>query len=256
MTALLSLTKIKKVIQDNCRPSRLDIFHSIPSTNSYLLQNAKQFASGSVCLAEQQTEGRGRLEKKWISPKGNIYFSLLWRFINNQNFSGLSLAIAVIISQLLKEMGVSSIQLKWPNDILFQGKKLAGILLESPNRSSVVIGIGLNMSAPAESVNAIGVNDIIAAERNNLIGLLINKLFSALPIFENQGFSAFHPLWKEYDSLLNKTITLSTGQKTITGIMRGVSEAGELLLETGSGKIESFCYGEAKDLRHDVANSR
>ena len=117
------------------------------------MSQAKSGPSGWACFAEQQTHGRGRQERTWFSPYGkNIYCSLLWRFaISQGNLSGLSIAVAVMVVRALKKYGISAgIQVKWPNDILFSARKLAGILVERSG-SAVVIGVGVNLNFSQET---------------------------------------------------------------------------------------------------------
>lgn len=228
----------------------LEIFECIDSTNSYLLTRAKNGAlSGSVCLAEQQTQGRGRRGRSWDSPLGaNIYCSLLWRFAHVvADKSSLSLAIAVMVLNTLKKYGVEKqIQLKWPNDVLIDGRKIAGILLESTDQKSVVIGVGLNVLSAPENGNAISLAEIIdrIPVRNVVTGLLLNELVSQLETFEEKGLRTFLHDWRQHDVLFGKEITVQLPDKTFAGVMRGVDEHGNLLLEEFDGKTQKFCYGE------------
>ncbi len=118
------------------RLARLDIFNTIASTNTYLLDQAKvNPVSGWICLAEQQSKGRGRQGRTWFSPRGgNIYFSMLWQFREHKyDLSGLSLAVAVMLIHVLQQLGVSAdLQLKWPNDIWIAGRKLAEYCWNAP----------------------------------------------------------------------------------------------------------------------------
>ena len=228
----------------------LEIFETIDSTNNFLLNQAKNNApSGSVCLAEQQTQGRGRRGRKWESPPGaNIYCSMLWRFDELSNdMSGLGLAVATIVLATLKKYGVGvGVQLKWPNDVLFDGRKLAGILLESSDRLSVVIGVGLNVLAAPEMGSAVSIAEILRTVpvRNALVGLLIDELLEQLPRFEAQGLGVFLPEWRKYDVLSGKRVEVHLPDKVLGGLMRGVDEHGRLLLEDESGVVQRFSYGE------------
>ena len=134
-------------------PCELEIFQSIDSTNRYARERAEAEAiSGAVVLAENQTAGRGRRGKTWVSPfAANLYMSIVWDFDQGaESLQGLSLAVGVGVRRTLVELGLQDVQLKWPNDIYIGGKKLGGILLEmigDPNgRCTVIIGIGLNVS--------------------------------------------------------------------------------------------------------------
>jgi BirA family biotin operon repressor/biotin-[acetyl-CoA-carboxylase] ligase len=229
--------------------SALEIFESIDSTNTYLLSRAKKEAkSGSFCFAEEQTQGRGRRGRTWLSPPGvNIYGSLLWRFSESKfDLSGLSLAIAVMIVNALKKFGVTeSLQLKWPNDIYFQNKKLAGILIESQDAKNVVIGIGINVLAAPDPDHSICLADFHSSipVRNLLVGLLINELLEKIPLFEVSGLSSFLTEWRRLDMFFGKKIQVSLPNETLHGVMRGVDDQGRLLLEN-AGEVKVFSYGE------------
>lgn len=257
ITEMLDAEKIRAVIAtDNLRfLTRLDIFDSINSTSTYLLERAKCGAdAGWMCFAEQQTKGRGRLGRVWYSPRGaNIYCSLLWRFsAEQQNISTLSLAAAVIIANVLQKYGVKAdIGLKWPNDILCDKRKLAGILLERFQEKNgqivVVIGIGINLQLPADADPGwIDVAEITGktVERNYLAGLLVNDLLDQLHCYQQQGWEAFKKSWDAYDVLRGKDVTVLRDGQSIAGVMQGVNERGELLLLTDKGESLCFLSGE------------
>ncbi len=250
-TEYLIADKIAAIITPENKKSltRLEIFPTLPSTNRFLLEQAKQNAtSGYVCLTEEQTEGYGRRGSPWVAPPAtNIFCSLLWRFSGSVNISGLSIAIGVILVNTLKKYGITSdLKLKWPNDLLVGSRKLAGILLETQG-SAVVIGIGLNLRLP-EDANPkwIALENMTSdIRRNFLTGLLINELLTELPVFQNQGLTPFLTEWQKHDALINQKIVIHTPMKKFPGVMRGISENGELLLEDEEGKKERFSYGEA-----------
>lgn len=232
--------------------SKLEIFDSIDSTNTYLLRQVKLCSEpGWVCFAEEQTAGRGRRGREWVSPKGvNIYCSMMWQF-PQQDVSSLSIAVAVMIAEVLNKCGIrEGIQLKWPNDILFSGRKLAGILLEKVG-NCVVIGIGLNIFLPRELESPLLVNSIDLYEitneivnRNYLAGLLVNELLVKLPLYAAQGLAAFLSDWRRYDALCGKPITVHLEEKTTAGIMQGINESGELLLLDQNNQLQYFRCGE------------
>lgn len=110
------------------------VFDEIDSTNEYLLTHHQRLENGTVCLAEKQTAGRGRRGRTWYSPESeNLYFSILWHYPMEQaaDLPPLSLVVALIIAESLTAQNVKDIQIKWPNDIYYQGKKMGGILLET-----------------------------------------------------------------------------------------------------------------------------
>ncbi len=230
--------------------ARLEILECIGSTNQHLLDQAKEGPAGWVCLAEQQTAGRGRRGREWFSaPGSSIMCSLLWRFSKElSNVSSLSIAVGVMLARALKKYGVpAGIQLKWPNDVLYANRKLAGILLER-RAENIVIGFGLNVNLP-KSVVAGGVDlaEIVGrfiADRNNLTGLLINELLEGLAIYQAKGLAAFMDEWRLYDFLAGKEVTVHTPEKIILGMAQGIDENGELLILDETQTIQRFCYGE------------
>ena len=238
--------------------SVLEIKGQIDSTNSYLMTRVSDgIESGHVCLAEQQTAGRGRQGRVWISPYGNnIYLSIFWRFtLDLAGISGLSLAAGVIVAKTLNQLGVMDIGLKWPNDILWHDKKLAGILIEVSGEqggpSNVVLGLGLNCRISGLDGEAIGQPWIdlaaLAGEkptsRNLLAAKLVEALLEGMSEFQQCGFSAMVDEWNRYDLYQGKTVALQAGSQSIIGVHRGVGGNGALLLEV-SGEIKAYHGGE------------
>lgn len=236
----------------------LDIFNRVASTNSYLQDKIKAgYPSQSICLSEYQTEGRGRRGRAWLSPYGkNIYMSLLWKFSAGPSaLAGLTLLVGLAMIRALTTLGLTDLRLKWPNDILWHGSKLAGILVEMSiddlNGCYAVIGLGLNLSLPQKIRSEVSqrVTDIQTIlghypDKNYVTALLIHELFSILPEFEAQGFAPYVSQWQGYDHLLNKQITLKTPQQRITGIGQGIDETGALIMKV-NGEFERFHSGEA-----------
>lgn len=246
------LTSISKALI-----SQFELFSEIDSTNTHLMTKAQHNApSGCVCFAQMQTAGKGRRGREWISPQGqNIYGSLLWRFHDARNLNGLSLAIGVGVARVLKKHGVENIGLKWANDLLSDGKKLGGILVEvstqANNSASAIIGFGLNLELPSD-IDAITqpYTDIFSIapnakiERDFLIAELLNELLPIVAMFEKQGLHAYLEEWRELDCLIDKSAKLFTHSQELQGIVRGIDDEGLLKLELESGEIQTFSSGE------------
>jgi BirA family biotin operon repressor/biotin-[acetyl-CoA-carboxylase] ligase len=236
-------------IDNHFKLAKLEIFEIISSTNQYLLEHAKTGPSGWVCLAEQQTAGRGRHGRAWFSPYGaGIICSILWRFsMELSDIAGLSMAVGVMVMRALNKYGVQAgIQLKWPNDILFAARKLVGILLER-HGESVVIGIGINVGLPPPvEVTRIDLTEIMGqpVARNNLVGLLLNELLENLPLYSKKGLTAFIDEWRQHDFLAGKEVIVYTSEASIIGWAQGINEQGELLVLDKSQRLQQFCYGE------------
>jgi BirA family biotin operon repressor/biotin-[acetyl-CoA-carboxylase] ligase len=241
----------------------IEILPQAASSNTLLLQRAGMDVAnggapaGSVLAVELQTAGRGRMGRIWHSGLGTaLTFSLLWRFDCGLNaLSGLSLAVGVAIVRALDKLGAQGVQLKWPNDILTEQGKLAGVLIEAQGDmlgpSAVVIGIGLNCTLPASLVLEIGqpacaLDEVCAAmpTRNQLLAVLLQELARVLQEFAQGGFAALREEWERYHIHQDMPIQLQMADgQTVNGIVRGVSASGELCLETAQG-MRRFNSGE------------
>ncbi|MBL3526309.1 MAG: bifunctional biotin--[acetyl-CoA-carboxylase] ligase/biotin operon repressor BirA [gamma proteobacterium endosymbiont of Lamellibrachia anaximandri] len=235
----------------------IHIHNAIDSTNTWLMQEgADGAASGTVCLSEQQSAGRGRHGRQWVSPYGsNIYLSLLWRFETGpMGLGGLSLAAGIAIIRTLLELGYQGVGIKWPNDVLWEGRKLAGLLLEvigeAEGPSQVVIGIGLNTRIGEHGsaidqpwVDLVSISDEMEIPRNRIAAKLIDNLVDVILTYRCSGLAAFADEWQRHDLLTGKTISLSSASQEYEGRHRGIDETGALLLEI-DGKLRRFYAGE------------
>ncbi len=239
--------------------STLEVHERIDSTNTYLMNRAKEgLPGGTVCLAEWQSAGRGRRGRSWVSPfAANLYLSLLWRFaLEPALLSGVSLAVGVAAIRALNSVGIDGLGLKWPNDVLWQRRKLAGVLLEFGGESAgpchIVAGVGLNVAMPRSTEQEIDqpwvdLRTIVGRQeqlsRNRLAARLISELVAALIQFEQQGLDAFREDWRRFDLAQGHPVTLHLPGAVIAGIARGVDASGALLLETAAG-MRRFLGGE------------
>lgn len=239
---------------------RLDIHDQIHSTNTHLLEQAGLGCeSGVVCLAEQQTAGKGRRGRRWVSPFGhNIYLSILWRFQDGPaTIAGLSLAMGVAVVRVLRGMGVVDVGLKWPNDIYWRQRKLAGILIEVSGESSgpchAVMGLGLNVYLPEQHGEAIeqdwvDLHGILAESahggRNWLVGELLNQLLPVLAEYETRTLSQYVEEWRAYDCMQGKHVSLFMAEQAYHGEVVGIDEQGLFLLKQEDGRIRAFASGE------------
>ena len=271
--------KAKKLLK------QLDIQSTITSTNELAKQKAEAAnASGLVVVAEQQTNGRGRRGRAWVSPYGcNLYLSLVWGFDGGVSaLEGLSLAVGVAVRKAIMGMGVEPsahkespankeptarrghLELKWPNDLLWQKRKVGGILLEvigdPTGFCQVIIGIGLNVEMPKEHAADIDQNwanltELVMGDevegdevkglvpRNQLAGAVVDELLQLLDKYHELGFKHYRDEWHQYDAYADESVALSLIDETIEGIARGVDHTGALRLEI-DGEIKIFSGGE------------
>ncbi|WP_105534223.1 biotin--[acetyl-CoA-carboxylase] ligase [Solimicrobium silvestre] len=232
----------------------IEVVAQTGSTNADLLARLPTFSSPLVLVAETQTAGRGRAGRSWLSaPGSSLTFSLAWPFSQSpQALLGLPLAVGVALADALGSLDVT-VRLKWPNDILKDGKKLAGVLIETANHSNqtwAVIGVGLNLLMPEELEQQIGrpVADatwLAQMDRNQLLAILINHLVVCLQQFSNSGFSAFVPSWNAFHAYAGQHVSiLDQGQITQQGVALGVDASGCLLLQDQRGVVCSIMAGD------------
>lgn len=230
------------------RLDTLDVFDVVPSTNTWLIdQSPPEPGQYRVAIAGHQTAGRGRSSNRWLSaPEASLCLSMSYTFRNTpQNLPPLTLALGVRVADLLAEIGVTDIGLKWPNDIYVRDAKLGGILTEVQQRKrvSVVAGIGINLDVDEAMANAIddqiappiGLKHVIdePPERNLLSARVIEAWVEAIDDFEASGFESFVDRFNAYDWLNGKAIVAETPQGTFEGVATGIDPTGALRLDDG-----------------------
>ena len=260
----LDAAQVNDYLATNACDFHIEIVGSAPSSNTLLLQRAAQGAShGSVIAVEWQSGGRGRLGRTWHSGIGNaLTFSLLWRFdCGLSGLSGLSLATGVALMRTLQVFEVRGASLKWPNDVLGAGGKIAGILIEAQGDmlgpSAVVMGIGMNLTLPQQvllridqPVSALTQLTDVLPQRNLLLATLLRELAVVLREFTAEGFTGLREEWEGYHMFHNKPVQLMLPDgNRVRGIVRGVNQDGALLLELASvasrlAEIRVFHAGE------------
>jgi len=236
----------------------LEVRDAVDSTNTALLGSAAAGApGGTVLAAEWQPGGRGRLGRAWHAGVGEaLTFSLLWRFARGAGaLSGLSLAVGLALTRALAASGAADAALKWPNDLLWRGRKLAGILIElagdALGPTAAVIGIGINVrlsettraridQPAADLETAIGATP----DRNQLLAVVLMELDRELETFAREGFAPLRAEWQRHHAHQGKRVmlVLPDGSRQ-TGQAKGVAEDGSLLLETRAG-LKRFHSGE------------
>jgi BirA family biotin operon repressor/biotin-[acetyl-CoA-carboxylase] ligase len=254
---LLDCDSIRERLDERARAwlVELSALAHIGSTNTALMERAAAGPiAGNVLMAEVQTAGRGRRGRDWLSPFGrNLALSLGVCIDRSPSELGaLSLVTGVALADALTTFGMKDVELKWPNDVLINRRKLCGILIELPRAvepAEVVIGIGINVGALA-SVRP-RVDQAIAdvweqvpdASRNALAALVISSILDYCRQFEQDGFNRIKPAYDALHQLQGDTVQLSTVNGKISGVIVGVSLEGSLMLDTESG-VREFSGGE------------
>ena len=253
---LLDKNEVLSAIGEQRAWFNLHILNEVASTNTYLMQQ-KGIAHATCVAAHIQTHGKGRRGRTWVSQLGaSLTFSLLWRFqCGAAALSGLSLAVGVALIRALTSLGVHQAQLKWPNDVLVNGHKLAGILIELQGDlegpSAAVIGVGVNLHLPKNVLDnidqpAIDLTNVSAKAINQsmLLGVILKHLADVLSDFETHGFIGLRDEWLRHHAYENKPVRMLLPNGTaINGTVKNVADDGILLVETALG-LQRFSAGE------------
>lgn len=233
----------------------LHLLDEVDSTNQHLLRAREELVSGTVCLAEAQSAGRGRRGRSWAStPYSNILMSIAWRFeAGPAALAGLSLAAGVAVIEALRAEGVEGVGLKWPNDILAHGRKLAGLLVDVRGEMAgpcwAVLGLGLNVHLGAQEAAQIEQPWIdlralqASPDRNRLAATLIIRLHAMFARFEREGLAPFLPAWRAHHLYADQPVRLLQGETVYEGVVVDVEADGALLVRTATG-VQRFNAGE------------
>ncbi len=244
---LLSADDIKQALIPAASDAvkQLDVLTQIDSTNTEIAR--AHYTHGAVLLAERQTAGRGRRGRAWVSPvAANLYLSIRWGFSGGiASLEGLSLAVGVVLAEALSDLGVSGVELKWPNDLWVQGKKLGGILIEIGGDVNgdchAIVGVGLNVKMPSKLTEKIDQAwvDLAAlgyrSGRNQLAASVVNKLVGLLSDYQQVGFGGYRAQWLERNALAGRPVSVS-GSQSLQGVVSGVTVSGGLLLVNDAGE--------------------
>ncbi|MBP9792311.1 MAG: bifunctional biotin--[acetyl-CoA-carboxylase] ligase/biotin operon repressor BirA [Rickettsiales bacterium] len=247
----------------NIQKINLEIFETIDSTNQYYLDNHVDHNTTHVCLAEYQSNGKGRLGRTWTSPFGqNLYLSIC-TFIDTDlsTLGGLSLVVSLAIAKTLKTLTQDDeIKVKWPNDVIYKKQKLSGSLIqlisEQNGLCKIIIGVGINVNMiKSQSIDIkqdwCSIRNIInqSINRNIVAAKLITNILDYFNIFRKNGFEYFIDEWEKTDCFFGREVSLYNNEQTITGIEKGVNRNGQILLST-NGLTTAYSCGETTFSKH------
>ncbi|WP_221029491.1 biotin--[acetyl-CoA-carboxylase] ligase [Actomonas aquatica] len=233
---------------------------TVDSTNDEAMRRAALGeATPLVVIAREQTRGRGRMGRTWVSePNGNLYLTFALRpEVPPERLATITPWVGVNLCALFSNYGKVDARIKWPNDILINGRKAGGILTEAridaDRIRDLVIGCGLNLTPPAGgwqgelAERAISIGEAAAApvDLNHFAAAVISRVLTACRTFQDGDCSAeLAAQWQRYDALVDRTITLLHGREEITGIAAGIDTDGSLLLRVNGGAPQRFRAGE------------
>jgi len=224
-------------------------FATLPSTQDYARDHA--YINGLVVVADEQTAGRGRGGNAWVSKPGNLFCSIVIQPQIEIIQAGLySFLAAIALNRCLAEYISEdhAIQNKWPNDILVDGKKMAGILLEAVTEAdkllALIIGMGVNLTNCPE--DRVSLNDFVtdSPARDEFLPVLLAQLQEVLIEFQDQGFEPLREEWLDQAAFLHQTIHVRLPKETLSGIFEGLEPDGALRLRLANGEVKMVHSGE------------
>jgi BirA family biotin operon repressor/biotin-[acetyl-CoA-carboxylase] ligase len=241
---LLHADRLQQLLHGVVPAGGVELFDTLPSTNSYLMSRVAAGDWPSVCLVEHQSAGRGRRGRHWHSPYGrNLYVSVAQRYESGPaSLAGLSLAIGAALAQLLAGLGVAQVRLKWPNDVLCGGGKLGGILIELQGDTQgpcwAVAGLGLNVNMLTADDGGIeqAWNSLARAsgrtwDRTALAAQVVTTLYQVMQAFPNTGLEPWLATYARFDGLAGQAVRVDWAGERVDGVACGIAGNGALLLD-------------------------
>ncbi|MBI1327783.1 MAG: biotin--[acetyl-CoA-carboxylase] ligase [Alphaproteobacteria bacterium] len=221
-------------------------FHEEVESTQDLVRAKPDAVEGYSVSAARQTKGRGRFGNKWVSETGNLYTSFLLKPREPKTDWGqYGFALSLAVFDTVKELGPAAefIQIKWPNDVLVNGKKIAGILLEAHDEN-IIVGIGLNIASPPEA--GIGLQDVTSETLGftSVQRVLYTALGNNIAILRKEGFATVRTRWLQYAAFLGQNIKVRLPESTIEGIFTNINEQGALALRLPDGAEKLITSGE------------
>ncbi|WP_424766236.1 biotin--[acetyl-CoA-carboxylase] ligase [Paenibacillus sp. sgz302251] len=255
----LSVAELSSRLSSAVFGKTLQLFDSVESTQNLARTAAEEGAAeGTLFIAEQQVSGRGRMGRGWISPRGKgIWMSMVLRPSVPIHFAPqLTLLTAVALCRSLKRITDLPIGIKWPNDLLINGKKISGILLESAAEDErlryVIAGIGISVNLEEadypEELLTKATSLLVAAgqkwDRTEIIAHFLKEWEQLYTLYQEQGFSPIITLWEALSVSLGVQVRLITPQGDIVGIPIGLDESGAIRVELADGSIKTVFSAE------------
>lgn len=236
----------------------IHVFQAIDSTNIKGMELGERGSpEGTIVLTETQTNGKGRLGRRWISPEGNIYLSIILRpKILPSEAPLITLMAAVASASALRKALNTGVNIKWPNDIIIEGKKVGGILTEMNSEMDrvnyIVLGIGINVNMnltllpPDVRITATTIKEKIGSDirRTEILSLLIKELDRWYKIFLNEGPGPVLDEWRGLSQGIGKKVKVTSLDSVIEGLAEGIDDYGRLIVRLEGGKVEKVDSGD------------
>ena len=258
---VLSPAGIKAGLKTILMGKTIHYFKETESTNNLARDMAGSVDEGTLIIAESQTGGRGRMGRKWISPEGGIWLSIILKpKMQPLHAPRITLLAGVAVAKTIRSYGLSA-KIKWPNDVLINGKKVCGILTEigaeMDSIQYVVVGVGIDANVDTETFpeefrdSSTSLKNEMGYDINRVefVQKLLIELESLYLKFQKEGFTSIMEEWRIMSATMGQWVKITTQSRIIYGEAVGVDSDGALILETGEGRLEKIVAGNCEHLR-------
>ena len=250
--------KIKEKLETDFIGQKIRYFTKVTSTNDVAKELAVKGAKeGTIVLAETQTQGKGRLGRNWLSPKGGIWFSVILRpKIPAKDSYQLTFMAAVAVAKTIREMFKVNAEIKWPNDVLVNERKVCGILTETSIRGNAVefavVGVGVNANIDLTSfpknlrasITSLEAEVKEAVDRERFLCALLGELENYYKMLQQKKFELVLEEWKRLTTLFGAYVVVTSFEEKIRGLAVGVSQNGALKVRLENGTIRKIVSGD------------
>jgi BirA family biotin operon repressor/biotin-[acetyl-CoA-carboxylase] ligase len=255
----LEIDKIQENLQTKKFGKKILFLHEVGSTNDLAKEMANYGASeGTIVIAETQTAGRGRVGRKWFSPRGGLYFSVILRpKVSVKESVSLVFVAGLAVAEVLHERYGFRVETKWPNDVLVNGRKVCGILSEMKTKGEkvnyAVIGVGINANFNVKEEFPEELKTVATSLENELgkkvrleelLKLLLEKLDGIYEQFLKEGFTWVVKEWKKYADFIGGTVKVTGDAEKLCGLALDVDDDGALVIRLEDGTVKRFFVGD------------
>ncbi len=258
---VLAPAEIKAGLKTSMMGKNIHYFKETESTNTLARDMAGSVDEGTVVIAESQTGGRGRMGHKWISPEGGIWLSVVLKpRMQPLHAPRITLLAGVAVAKTIRNFGLPA-KIKWPNDVLINGKKVCGILTEigaeMDSIQYVVVGVGIDANVDTETFpeefrdSSTSLKNELGYDINRVefVQKLLIELEALYLKFQKESFTSIMEEWRMMSATIGQWVKITTQSRIIYGEAVGVDSDGALIIETGEGRLEKIVAGNCEHLR-------
>lgn len=255
---MIKIEKIMAQLETEFIGREIHNFEKLSSTNTTAKEQAEKGAKeGTTIIAETQTSGKGRLDRRWVSPRGGVWLSIILRpRIAPEDALKITLTTAVAVARILRRLYNVAAEIKWPNDILIDNKKICGILTEAKLKGKtikfIVVGIGINANFFAQVLpkdlraTATTLKEVLGknVDREKLVAALLKEFEDCYKLFVERKFEKLLSEWRSMTGFLGKEVEITSFEEKVRGVAVGIDENGALIIELKNDERRKVLSGD------------